>query len=248
MKRAYLGVVLAAVLPAISVFAQGRGGGGGFHGGGGGRSGSGGFHGGGGGGFHGGGGRVGGFHGGFGRRGGFGRGGGFRGGHGFYGRGYGWGRRGYGYGYGYGGAWGWPYCYPSCGVYVGGYPYCDDYPYSIPPTSDYPDYGPYDYYDLPSGSAYYSPADPPTDNSSQDGTYTAQNAQGYYQVGDQWGAGMKQYSLTTDQLVTYMKTYVANASPAQQEAFRSGFVASAIPNGTVIYDQAIQQAQATPQH
>jgi hypothetical protein len=59
---------------------------------------------------------------------------------------------------------------------------------------------------------------------------------------------MKQYSLTTDQLVTYMKTYVANASPAQQEAFRSGFVASAIPNGTVIYDQAIQQAQATPQH
>jgi len=246
MRRAYLGVVLAAVLPAISVFAQGRGGegsggrggGGGFHGSGGGRGGSGGFH------------SSGGFHGSFGGRGGFGHGGGIRGRHGFYhGRGYGWGFHRHGYGYGYGGyggtviigGYGWPYCYPYCG-----FPYYDDYPYSIPPTSDYSDYGPDGYYGPPPSGTYNPQTDPSADNSSQGSTYTAQDAQGYYQVGDQWGVGMKQYKLTTDQLVTYLKTYIADATPAQQEAFRSGFIASAIPNGAATYDQAMQQA--APQH
>jgi hypothetical protein len=136
------------------------------------------------------------------------------------------------------GGYGWPYCYPYCG-----FADYDDYPYSIPPTSDYPDYGPYDYYGPPPDGAYYPPVDRSADNSSsQDSTYTAQNAQGYYQVGDQWGSGMKQYKLTTDQLVTYLKAYIVNATPAQQDAFRSGFIASAVPNGAATYDQAMQQA------
>jgi len=139
------------------------------------------------------------------------------------------------------GGYGWPYCYPYYG-----YPYCgftyDDYPYSIPPTSDYSDYGPYGYYGPPPDGTYYPPTDPSAGNSTQDSTYAAQDAQGYYQVGEQWGGGMKQYRLTTDQLVTYLKTYIVNATPAQQDAFRSGFIASAIPNGAASYDQAMQQA------
>jgi len=80
------------------------------------------------------------------------------------------------------------------------------------------------------------------DNSSQTATYTAQDVQGYYQVGDQWGAGMKQYKLTMSQLVTYLQSYIVDASPSQQDAFRSGFIASAIPNGAATFDQAMQQA------
>jgi hypothetical protein len=80
------------------------------------------------------------------------------------------------------------------------------------------------------------------DNSSPTDTYTAQDAQGYYQVGDQWGTELKQYQLTMDQLVTYLKSYIVDASPAQQGAFRSGFIASAIPNAAATFDQAMQQA------
>ena len=88
----------------------------------------------------------------------------------------------------------------------------------------------------------YPPPDSSDDNSSQTATYAAQDVQGYYQVGDQWGAGMKQYKLTMNQLVTYLQSYIVDASPAQQDAFRSGFIASAIPNGAETFDQAMQQA------
>lgn len=129
------------------------------------------------------------------------------------------------------GGYGWPY----------GYPYYDS-PYYCPPSYDYSDYGPYGYYSPPPDDTYDAPADSPGDNSPQASTYTAQNAQGYYQVGDQWGTGMRQYKLTTDQLVAYLKAYIVNATPAQQEAFRSGFIASGIPNGAATYDQATEQA------
>jgi hypothetical protein len=130
------------------------------------------------------------------------------------------------YGYGL------PYSYP---YYA--YPY-----YGAPAYADY-DTGPDDTYAVQPAYQYNAPvvtAD--DDNSSQVTTYTAQNAQGYYQVGDQWGAGMKQYTLTMDQLVAYLKSYIVDASPAQQDAFRSGFIASAIPNAAATYDRAMQQA------
>ncbi len=232
MKRGHFGVVLALVLPAISVYAQGRGGEArGGEGGGGGHGAPVSYHGG-----YGHGGPA--FHPGSGGRPGFTHGGGFHGGyHGGYGRGYG---RGYGYGYhyrhGYGGAvivygYGYPYCYP-----YGAYPY-----YGGPAYGDYTT-GPDDSYAV---QPYYPTGPVPdaaVDDSAPTATYTAQDAQGYYQVGDQWGAGMKQYQLTMAQLVTYLKSYIVDASPAQQDAFRSGFIASAIPNGAAMFDQAMQQA------
>lgn len=231
MRRAYLGVLLAVVLPAISVCALGRGGGSRGSGGGGGRGGSHGSFG------HGGGA----FHPGFGGRGGFGHSGGFRGGHGFYRR-RGFGRGAYyrhGYGYGglaYGCGYGSPYCYPYYG-----FPY-----YCAPAYGDYDTLTDDTYFDQPYYDQPYYPSDPPPVasiyNSSQTTTYTARDALGYYQVGDQWGAGMKQYKLTIDQLVTYLKSYIVDASPAQQDAFRSGFIASAIPDGAATFDQAMQQA------
>ncbi len=217
MKRGHLGVLLALVLPAISVYAQGERGGGG-----GGGHGAAVSH-----GYSGHGGTV--LRSGVGGRAAFSRGGGFHGGYrGFYGRGYG---HHYYYRYGRGGVvvvygYGFPYYYP----YYGGPSYGD---YGIQPDDTYavqPDY--------PS----YPPPDSSDDNSSQTATYTTQDVQGYYQVGDQWGAGMKQYKLTMSQLVTYLQSYIVDASPAQQDAFRSGFIASAIPNGAAAFDQAMQQA------
>ena len=227
MRRAYQGVLLAVVLPAISVYAQGmRGGGSRGFGGGGGRGVS---------VSHGYSGRGGtGSHSGFGGRGTFTHGGGFHGSHqGFQGRDYGHGsyyRHGYGgavlgYGYGY------PYYYPNCTS-----------PYYCAPT--------YGYYTAPSDDTYaiqpdYSSDQPPdasVEDGSQTAAYTAQDAQGYYQVGDQWGAELKQYHVTMDQLVTYLKAYIVNASPAQQSAFRSGFIASVIPNAAATFDQAMQHA------
>src|ERR1019366_510904 len=227
MRRAYQGVLLAVVLPAISVSAQGMRGGGsrGSEGAGGhgasvshrysGRGGT-------------------GSHSGFGGRGTFTHGGGFHGSHqGFQGRDYGHGsyyRHGYGgavlgYGYGY------PYYYPNCTS-----------PYYCAPT--------YGYYTAPSDDTYaiqpdYSSDQPPdasVEDGSQTAAYTAQDAQGYYQVGDQWGAELKQYHVTMDQLVTYLKAYIVNASPAQQSAVRSGFIASVIPNAAATFDQAMQHA------
>ena len=48
--------------------------------------------------------------------------------------------------------------------------------------------------------------------------------------------------VTMNQLVVYLKAYIINSSPAQQDAFRSGFIASAVPNATAMFDQAMQQA------
>lgn len=235
MRRAYLSVVLAVVLPAISVFAQGRGGGepggGGGHGGGGFHGSFGGHAGGAGFGGHGGFGHVGGgFHGSFGGRGGFGHvggfhgghGGGFHGGHGFYhGRGF---DHGFHHGHGFGGVvilggYGFPYCYPYYG--------CSGYPYYTASYSDYGDYG------AAAVDTYDEPADPPSPGGAQVSTYTAQDAQGYYAVGDQ--------------LVHGQKSYIVDATPAQQDAFRSGFIASAMPNAAETYDQAMQQAAPAPQ-
>jgi hypothetical protein len=220
MKRAYLSMLLAVVLPAISVYAQGARGGGS-------RGSAGGHaasvsHG------YSGPGRTG-FHSGFSGRPAF---HGFRGGyHGYYGRGYGRGyyyRRGYGglvIGYGYGS----PYCYPYYGS-----------PYYCAPAYGYSAVPPDDTYD----TDYVSGPMPDTAvvDSSQTAGYTAQDAQGYYQVGNQWGVEFKQYQVTMNQLVTYLKAYIINSSPAQQDAFRSGFIASALPNATVMFDQAMQQA------
>jgi hypothetical protein len=86
------------------------------------------------------------------------------------------------------------------------------------------------------------PVDESADASAQVATYTNQNAQGYYQVGYQWGVQLKQYNLTIDQLATYLKTYILPASPAQQAAFRSGFVSSVWPAAAAVYDQAMQRA------
>lgn len=116
------------------------------------------------------------------------------------------------YGYGYG--WGGPYYVSSDYGYSSSQPYC----------------------------AYSAPVDNSPDQDSPDAYYANQDAQGYYQVGNQWGAELQQYQVTMDQLVTYLKAYIINSSSAQQNAFRSGFIASAIPNATVMLDQAMQQA------
>lgn len=131
------------------------------------------------------------------------------------------------------GGYGYPYCYPSYG-YSG-------YPYYTAPYTDSGDYG------AVADDTYDEPANPPSADGAQVSTYTAQDAQGYYAVGDQWGAGMKQYKLNVDQLVTYLKSYIVDATPAQQDAFRSGFIASAMPNAAATYDQAMQQAAPAPQ-
>jgi hypothetical protein len=114
--------------------------------------------------------------------------------------------------YGYG--WGVPYYYGS------GYGYYNSQPYYACPA----------------------PADYSTDQDSPDGYYANQDTQGYYQVGNQWGAELQQYQLTMDQLVTYLRAYIINSSTVQQDAFRSGFIASAVPNASVMFDQAMQQA------
>jgi hypothetical protein len=137
------------------------------------------------------------------------------------------------------GGYGFPYCYPYSGYY--GHPYGNDSPYYTAPDYDYGDYG------AAPDVTYDEPINPPVTSSSQTSTYTAQDAQGYYAVGDQWGVGMKQYKLTVDQLVAYLKSYIVNATPAQQSAFRSGFIASAMPNAAATYDGAMQQAAPAPQ-
>ena len=228
MRRAYLGVLLALVLPAISVSAQGmRGGGSRGSEGAGGRGASVSYHGSNG---HGGGA----FRPGFGGRGGFTHGGGFHGGyHGVYGRGYG---RGYYYRHGHGGlVAGYGYGFPNYYPYFASPYYCaPTYGYCTPQLDDtyaaQPDY------------SSNPPPDASVDDSSPTATYPAQDAQEYFQVGDQWGAELKQYHVTMDQLVTYLKAYIVKASPVQQGAFRSGFIASVIPNAAAMFNQAMQQA------
>lgn len=117
----------------------------------------------------------------------------------------------------------------------------------------YPGYG-YADYGYPS-DAYYEPApvyaaddsadastEYTTDPDTQTQEYSNQDADAYYQPGYQWGGELKLYHVTMDQFVAYLKSYILSASPVQQAAFRSGFVASFGPAGQGIYDQAVQQA------
>jgi hypothetical protein len=208
MKRAYLSVLLAVVLPMFSVYAQGMRGGGSR-----GSEGRGSFspsHGNVGGQFHSSRGNFGGNH--------------------FIGRGHGSGR---GYFYGRG----------RRVVFFGGYGY--GYPY-YPYAYYYPNSGYYasdsGYSDMTPSDTYSAPVETSADQGTQDNAYTNQDAQSYYQLGYQWGGELKQYHGTVDQLVAYLKAYIVNASPAQQDAFRSGFIASTAANAATIYDGAMQQA------
>jgi hypothetical protein len=92
-------------------------------------------------------------------------------------------------------------------------------------------------YGAPDSSAGYT-----TDPDTQTGESTSQDTDSYYQPGYQWGGEMKLYHVTMDQFVTYVKSYILNASPVQQAAFRSGFVTQFGADGQAIYDQAVQQA------
>jgi hypothetical protein len=103
----------------------------------------------------------------------------------------------------------------------------------------YPNYG---YYDL----GPYSPADSSmgytTASDAQTDQYTNQDTDSYYEPGYQWGGELQQYHVTMDQFVAYLKSYILSTSPAQQAAFRSGFVAHFGADGQTVYDQAVQQA------
>ena len=81
-----------------------------------------------------------------------------------------------------------------------------------------------------------------TDPDTQTEEYSNQDTDAYYQPGYQWGGELKLFHVTMDQFVTYLKAYILSASPVQQAAFRSGFVAHFGPEGQALYDQAVQQA------
>ena len=103
----------------------------------------------------------------------------------------------------------------------------------------YPDYGYYDlgpYSPADSSMGYTSASDTPTE------TYANPDTDSFYQPGYQWGGELKLYHVTMDQFVAYLKSYILSASPVQQAAFRSGFVAHFGIDGQAIYDQAVQQA------
>jgi hypothetical protein len=81
-----------------------------------------------------------------------------------------------------------------------------------------------------------------TDPDTQTEEYSNQDTDAYYQPGYQWGGELKLFHVTMDQFVTYLKSYILSASPVQQAAFRSGFVAHFGPEGQALYDQAVQEA------
>ena len=103
----------------------------------------------------------------------------------------------------------------------------------------YPDYG---YYDLGPYSAADSSMGYTTATDTQSEPYVPQDADSYYQPGFQWGGELKLYHVTMDQFVAYLKSYILSASPVQQAAFRSGFVAHFGSDGQTMYNQAVQQA------
>jgi len=115
--------------------------------------------------------------------------------------------------------------------------------FGVPYYCYYPNYG---YY----GSApYYAPDYPAVPAAeytpvpdTQTGQYANQDADSYYEPGSQWGGELKQYHVTMDQFVAYLKSYILSASPVQQAAFRTGFVAQFGAEGQTMYDQAVQQA------
>ena len=123
-------------------------------------------------------------------------------------------------------------------VFVFGVPYYSYYPGYSYPYSGYYDSAPYE-------APYYAPG-PSTEYTSAPDTqteqYANQGADSYYQPGNQWGGELKLYHVTMDQFVAYLKSYILTASPVQQAAFRSGFVAQFGSNGQTMYDQAVQQA------
>ncbi len=235
MKRAYLGVLLAVVLPAIAVDAQGmrgegsRGfGGGGGHGASVSRGSSG--------------------HGGtasgsrFGGRVGFTHGGNFRGFyHGFHGRGYGPGhyyRHGYGgvlLGYGYG----FPYCaspYYCAPVYGYGVPVPDDtYGYDVP-------------VDTSSSSASYTSPDgyvPAADSSAAD-SGASQGTSEYSDLGSSWGQDLRREVATWNQFVAYLRAYIVTAPASAQAGFREAFISAYRLNGATAYDKAAAEAAGIP--
>ena len=106
----------------------------------------------------------------------------------------------------------------------------------------YPDYG---YYDLGPYSAADSSMGYTAAMDTQSEPYVPQDADSYYQPGFQWGGELKLYHVTIDQFVAYLKSYILSASPVQQAAFRSGFVAHFGGDGQAMYDQAVQQAFQT---
>jgi len=118
----------------------------------------------------------------------------------------------------------------GCGVVI--------FAYGVP-YYYYPDYG---YYDL----GPYTTADSSTGYTAAPDTQSEQSApqdaDSYYQPGFQWGGELKLYHVTMDQFVAYLKSYILNASPVQQAAFRSGFVGHFGVDGQTIYGQAVQQA------
>jgi len=125
-------------------------------------------------------------------------------------------------------------------VNVYGFGYGAPYYYYLPSYGYYdlaPDYE----CDLPPNECDSS-VDESADQDAQADTYANQDTDTYYQVGYQWGLELKQYHLTVDQLATYLKTYILPSSPAQQAAFRSGFVASGAPDVAAVYDEALQEA------
>jgi hypothetical protein len=66
----------------------------------------------------------------------------------------------------------------------------------------------------------------------------------YYQPGYQWGVALSQYTVTWDQLITYLQDYILNASPTAQDAFRSGFIDGFGGSGPATFDHAMQVASS----
>ena len=107
-------------------------------------------------------------------------------------------------------------------------------PYYYYPNYGYYDLGPYSPAD--SSMGYTAPSDAQTEQ------YANQDTDSYYEPGYQWGGELQQYHVTMDQFVAYLKSYILSASPVQQAAFRSGFIAHFGADGQTVYDQAVQQA------
>ena len=216
MRRAYLGVLLAVVLPAISVYSQGMRGGAarGIEGGGGhGASMS--YH-----GYYGNGGAV--SRSVVGGRAVFARGSGFHGSYqGVYGRGYG---RSYFYRHGHGGV-----------VIVYGYGY---YPYGYYP------YGYEVPVNTSSSAVPYTSDDsyvPAVDSSAAD-SGRSQGTSEYSDIGASWGQDLRREVVTWDQFVAYLKAYIVTAPAWAQADFREAFINAYRLNGATAYDKAVAEA------
>ena len=71
---------------------------------------------------------------------------------------------------------------------------------------------------------------------------TSEEAQGYYQPGYDWGAGIKDNHLAWAEFLAYLERYVLSASPVGRDAFRRGFIEAFGGNGDATYDYALRQA------